>query len=144
MKTLNLAVIAACSLALAAPFVPVLAQAPPMGGPMHGPMGGMRGGGGGRMRMMADQLGLTDAQKAKMQPILMGSRQQMMALRSNTTLAPAARMAKMQSMRKTMMTQMMAILTPAQRTKFKAMQQQQRQAGGGQYGGGQYSHMPHP
>ena len=138
MKTYNFAVFAACSLALAAPLAPTFAQAPPpppmhgpmMGGPMHGPMGGMHG--GGRMRMMGDELGLTDAQKAKMQPILMGSRQQMMALRSNTTLTPAARMAKMQSMRKTMMTKVMAILTPAQRTKLKSMQQAQSQ---GRFGG---------
>ncbi len=138
MKTYTFAVLAACSLALAAPLVPAFAQAPPpppmhgpmMGGPMHGPMGGMRG--GGRMKMMADELGLTDAQKAKMQPILMSSRQQMMALRANTTLAPAARMAKMQTMRNTMNAQMMAILTPAQRVKLKAMRQQMRQ---GQPGG---------
>ena len=127
MKTYNFAVLAACSLALAAPLAPAFSQAPPpMGGPMHGPMGGMRG--GGRMKMMADQLGLTDAQKAKMQPILMGSRQQMMALHANTSMTPAVRMAKMQSMRKTMNAQMMAILTPAQRVKLKAMRQQQRQA----------------
>lgn len=132
MKTFNFAVLAACSLALAAPLAPTFAQAPPMhgpmmGGPMHGPMGGMHG--GGRMRMMGDELGLTDAQKAKMQPILMSARQQMMALRTNTTLTPAARMAKMESMRKTMMTQMTAILTPAQRTKLKAMQQQAQSQG---------------
>lgn len=123
MKTFKFAVLAACSLALAAPLVPTFAQAPPM----HGPMGGPRG--GGRMRMMGDELGLTDAQKAKMQPIFMSSRQQMMALRANTTLAPAARMAKMQNMRKTMMTKMMAILTPAQRVKLKAMQQQAQSQG---------------
>lgn len=136
MKTYNFAVLAACSLALAAPLAPAFAQAPPpMGRPMHGPMGGPMGGpmmggprGGGRMQRMADELGLTDAQKAKMMPILMGQRQQMMALRTNTTLSPAARMAKMQSMRQTMTTKMMAILTPAQRVKLKAMRQQQRQA----------------
>lgn len=127
MKTFNIAVLAACSLALTAPLAPAFAQAPPMGAPMHGPMGGpmggMRGGGGGRMKMMTDQLGLTDAQKAKMQPIMMSSRQQMMSLRSNTTMTPAARMTKMQSIRKASTMQMMAILTPAQRTKLKAMRQ---------------------
>lgn len=132
MKIPNFAILAACSLALTAPLASAFAQAPPppmgspMGGPMHGRMGGMRG--GGRMKMMADQLGLTDAQKAKMQPIMMGSRQQMMALRTNTTLTPAARMAKMQSIRKASTTQMMALLTPVQRTKYKAMQQEQHQA----------------
>lgn len=128
MKTYNFAVLGACSLALAAPLAPAFAQAPPP--PMHGPMSGTRG--GGRMKMMADQLGLTDAQKAKMQPILMSSRQQMMALRTNATLTPAVRMAKMQSMRKAMNAQMMAILTPAQRTKLKAMRMEQHQARGGQ------------
>ena len=128
MKTFNFAALALCSLALAAPLAPAFAQAPPpMGGPMHGPMGGMRG--GGRMKMMADQLGLTDAQKAKMQPIMMSQRQQMMALRANTTLTPAAQMAKMQSIRKASTTQMMAILTPAQRTKLKAMRQQAQSQG---------------
>ncbi len=133
MKIPNFAVLAACSLALAAPLAPAFAQAPPpmhgpmMGGPMHGPMGGMRG--GGRMKMMADQLGLTDAQKAKMQPIMMSQRQQMMALRANTTLTPAAQMAKMQSIRKASNMQMMAILTPAQRTKLKAMRQQAQSQG---------------
>lgn len=98
----------------------------PMGGPMHGPMGGMRG--GGHMRTMADELGLSDAQKAKMQPITMSAQQQMMAIRANTTLSPTAQMAKMQSIRKASTAQMMAILTPAQRTKLKAMTEARRQA----------------
>lgn len=145
MKIFNIAVLAACSLALTAPLIPTLAQAPPpgapmggpmggpmhgpMGGPMHGPMGGMRG--GGHMRAMADELGLSDAQKAKMQPIIMGARQQMMALRASTTLSPTAQMAKMQSIRKASTAQMMAILTPAQRTKLKAMTEARRQARNG-------------
>ena len=145
MKIPNFAVLSLCSLALAAPLAPAFAQAPPpppMGGPMHGPMGRpMMGGprGGGRMQRMADELGLTAAQKAKMKPILMSRRRQMMALRANTTLPQAARLAKMQSMRKSMTAQMMAILTPAQRTKLQAMRLEQRQAGAGPYG-----RMPRP
>ena len=126
--------LAALSLTLTAPLASAFAQAPPpppMHGQFGGPMRGPHGGGGGRMMKMADELGLTDAQKAQMKPVLMGSRQQMMALRANTTLPPAARMAKMEAMRKSMNTQMMAILTPAQRVKLKAMRQQQRSAKAG-------------
>ena len=74
--TLTALSLTALSLTLAAPLVPAGAQAPPpmMHGSMHGPMGGGYGhGGGGRMKRMADALGLTDAQKSKMMPISMAS-----------------------------------------------------------------------
>lgn len=136
--------LAALSLTLATPLVPAFAQAPsppppmhgPMGGPMHGPMGGgYGGGGGGRMKRMGDTLGLTDAQKAKMMPIIMASRPQMEAIRNNPKLTPAARMAKMQAMRKSTDMQMMSILTPAQRVKMKAMMQARASRPGGGFGG---------
>ena len=115
----------AASLALAAPLVPAFAQTAAPAPPMHGPRGG------GRMMKMAAELGLTDAQKAQMKPILMSSRQQMMALRADTTLTPAARLAKMKALRKSTNMQTMAILTPAQRVKLKAMRQEQRDAKAG-------------
>lgn len=135
---------AALSLALTAPLVPAEAQAPPpppmhgpMGGPMHGPMGGGYGhGGGGRMKRMADELGLTAAQKSKMMPISMASRQQMQALFSNPKLTPAARMAKMQAIQKSSQAKMMSILTPAQRVKMKTMMAQRPGGFGGPRPGG--------
>ena len=134
----------ALSLALAAPLVPAFAQTPPPPPMMHGPMGGGYGShGGGRMQRMGDTLGLSDAQKSKMMPILMGSRQQMEAIRNNPKLTPNARMAKMMAMRKTSNAQIMAILTPAQRAKMKTMMAQRPGGFGGPHPGGGFG-PPHP
>ena len=121
--------LAALSLALAAPLAPAFAQAPPPALPMHGPHGGQR----------PNPLGITDAQKARMRPIFMNAGRQYQALQANTSLTPAARMAKMQALQRSTQMQMMAILTPAQRTKVKAMMQARaaRMSGSG-FGG------PHP
>ena len=146
MHTPRILALAALSLAslsfmLAAPLVPAGAQAPPPPPPMmHGPMGGgpyaSRMHGGGRMTRMADQLGLTDAQKSKLMPIAMASRQQMQAIFSNPKLTPAARMAKMQAMQKSNQAKIMSILTPAQRVKMKAMIAQHPSGFGGPRPGG--------
>ena len=100
---------AALSAALAAPLVPAFAQAPPP--MMHSTHGGQ----------MPNPLGITDAQKARMRPIFMNAGRQYQALQANTSLSPAARMAKLQALQKSSQMQMMAILTPAQRSKMKAM-----------------------
>ncbi len=135
MQKINVLALASLSLALAAPLTPAFAQTPPPPPPMmHGPMGG--GHGGGRMQRMGDALGLTDAQKSKMMPILMGSRQQMEAIRNNPKLTPNARMAKMMAMRKSSNAQIMAILTPAQRAKMKTMVSQRPGGFGGPRPGG--------
>ena len=126
--------LALAALALAAPVVPALAQAPPppmMHGSMGGPMHGGYGHGGGRMQHMADALGLTDAQKSKLMPIAMASRQQMQALFRNPKLTPAARMAKMQAIQKSNRAKMMSILTPAQRAKLKTIMAQRPGGFGG-------------
>jgi len=84
--------------------------------------------GGGRLQKLAAELNLTDAQKAQMKPILMSSRQQAQAIKADTTLTPDARKAKMKDLHKSANVQMMAILTPAQRTQLKAIRQQKREA----------------
>ena len=118
--------LAGLALALAAPLAPAFAQAPPP--MMHGPHGGP----------MADPLALTDAQKARLRPVFMNAGRQMQALQANTSLTPAARMAKMQALQKSARTQMMAILTPAQRAKMQAMIQARAASHPGGFGG------PHP
>ncbi len=109
-----LTVLAALSLGLAAATAspPVFAQFAPAHA--HG---------GGKMKKMADALGLTDAQKAQIKPILQGARQQAQALKANTTLTPEARKAQMKELARSTRQQVMAILTPAQRAKMKAMKQ---------------------
>ncbi len=118
--------LAALSLALA----PAFAQAPPP--MMHGPAGAHSG-------RMGDALALTDAQKARLRPVFMNAGRQMQALQANTSLTPAVRMAKMQALQKSARTQMMAILTPAQRAKMQAM----IQAHAGSHPGGSFG-GPHP
>ncbi len=113
----------ALSFALAVPLTPAFAQAPPP--MMHAPRAGQ----------MPNPLGITDAQKARMQPIILNANQQARALQA---LPPAARMARMQALSKSVNMQMMAILTPAQRAKAHAMMQARAASHPGSFGG------PHP
>lgn len=77
---------------------------------------GMRGG----MRMMKE-LNLTDAQKAKLKPIMEAQRAQMMKLRDDTTLDRKAKMTRMKAMRGEAEKKVDAILTADQRKKLVAM-----------------------
>lgn len=124
MKKFLLLTLAAVTLGLAASLVvPNPTQAAPGAHPAKAP--------GARMQKMADALGLSDAQKAQMKPIRQNAMQQMRALQVDTKLTPQAKMDKMKDIGKSVNKQMMAILTPAQREKLKAMRQQQRAAKGG-------------
>ncbi len=116
--------LAAVTLGLAAVAAPTLVQAAP--GAHAAPAPGQRG--GGRMQKIADALGLTDAQKARMQAIGQSIGPQVQAIQMNASLTPQAKQAKMMGLRQSMNKQMMAVLTPAQRQKLKAMSQQQRGA----------------
>ena len=115
--------LAAITLGLAASLVvPNPTQAAPGAHPAKAP--------GARMQKMADALGLSDAQKAQMKPIRQNAMQQMRALQVDTKLTPQAKMDKMKDIGKSANKQMMAILTPAQREKLKAMRQQRAAKGG--------------
>ena len=121
MKKIILAAMAAAAFGLAAATVaPTFVQA--------APGGAHAGKGGARLKKMADALGLTDAQKAQMKPIVMGARQQAKAIQDDTTLTPEAKTAKLKELRRSTTQQMMAILTPEQRTKLKAMRAERREA----------------
>ena len=86
---------------------------------------------GARIKKLADELGLTDAQKAQIKPMLKDAAQQAKAIKADTSLTPEAKKAKMKDLRKSTNQQMMAVLTPDQRQKLKAIRQQQRAAKGG-------------
>ena len=79
--------------------------------------GGMRG---GPMKMMKE-LNLTDAQKAKIKPIMEAQRDKMKAMREDTSLDRKAKTTKMKAMRDDMDKKINAILTPDQRKKWAAM-----------------------
>src|ERR1041384_3923423 len=66
-------------------------------------------------------LNLTAEQKSQMKPIFESSRQQMQALRSDTTLTPQQKHEKMQQIRQNQMTQMKSILTPEQQQQLQQM-----------------------
>ncbi len=114
----------ACTLGLAAapmlaqdtPPAPQTEQQPPQGG-WHG-----RGGEEHQLEHMTRALNLTPDQVTQVKAIQTTSHQQMEALRSDTTTAPADRHARMMSIRQTAQSNIRAVLTDDQKTKFDAMQ----------------------
>lgn len=96
----------------------------PAGGPGGGPPDGRR-----EMRRekmgdrMAQELGLSDDQKARMKEINQQEKSQMEALRANTALAKEDKHTQMETIRKSYMGKRQAIMTPEQREKAKAMRE---------------------
>lgn len=94
------------------------------------------------VQQMARRLKLSDDQISQIRPIVAEQISQGMALRSDNSIAPRDRMAKMMSLRAESASKIKAILTPDQRTQFDAMQQQnmdrmrQRRQGAGSDGAG--------
>ncbi|MFA6290004.1 MAG: Spy/CpxP family protein refolding chaperone [Opitutaceae bacterium] len=72
-----------------------------------------------RLKELADKLGLTDDQKAKLKPIIQDEAQAMKDLREDTSLDETARREKMMEIRKAHREQIAAILTPEQQAKLK-------------------------
>jgi Spy/CpxP family protein refolding chaperone len=106
---------------------------PPAGTAMQGPPpGGGRGmmDPGQRTSMLKDRLGLNDAQTAQVKTILTDSQTKMQALRSNSSLSQDDRRSQMMSIRKDESDKIGSVLTPDQKTKYDAMQQQMRGRGG--------------
>jgi Spy/CpxP family protein refolding chaperone len=81
---------------------------------------------GDRMQRMAKELNLTAAQKARLQPILENSRQQMKALRSNTSLSPEQKRTRMRAIHEATQTKIRSILTTDQRRKLDEMKRQRK------------------
>ncbi|HET6383881.1 MAG TPA: hypothetical protein VFJ58_10855 [Armatimonadota bacterium] len=72
-------------------------------------------------------LNLTAEQKDQLKAIRKSNREQVVAIRKDTTLAPGQRKAKMKDLRKDTRTKLMAVLTPEQKAKFKSMMKEARQ-----------------
>ena len=107
-------------------------QAPPP--PPSGQMGPPPGGGprgrmmdpGARADMLKKNLNLTDDQTSQVKSIFEDSRTKMEALRSNSSLSQDDRRSQMVSLRKAENDKIEALLTPEQKTKYTAMQEQMR------------------
>lgn len=97
-------------------------MAPPPGG---GPRGRMMDP-GHRAEMLKDRLGLSDSQTAQVKSILEDSRTKMEGLRSNSSLSQDDRRSQMMTIRKAENDKIEALLTPDQKTKYAAMEEQMR------------------
>jgi protein CpxP len=116
--------------ALAAPQ-----DAPPAAPPDQAPPSADGGGRGPRqgqamdpdrmVQQLTKQLNLSPDQATQIRPIVAEQVSQMTALRSDSSLAPRDRMAKMMSLREESATKIKAVLNPDQRTQYDAMQKQQ-------------------
>lgn len=90
------------------------------------------------MAMLAEKLGLTDAQKAQFQQINKDMRKQGMAIRQDSSLTDDQKKQKIQELRQQSHKQMFSVLTPEQKEKLKQMreehkkEQEKDKASGGQ------------
>lgn len=88
------------------------------------PGGGPRGGGFGQR--MAQELGLTEAQKSQIQSYLQDARSQLQVLR-DTALTQEQRRAQARQIRETAQAKVRAVLTPDQQAKADQLRQQAQQ-----------------
>ena len=101
---------------------------PQSGSQTEGPQGRGHRGAAQRQRqhmaMLAEKLGLTDAQKAQFQQIGRDMRKQGMAIRQDSSLSDDQKREKMQELRKQSHKQMFGVLTPEQKEKLKQMREE--------------------
>jgi Spy/CpxP family protein refolding chaperone len=76
------------------------------------------------MAMLAEKLGLSDAQKTQFQQIGRDLRKQGMAIRQDSALTDDQKKEKMQELRKQSHKQMFSVLTPEQKEKLKQMREE--------------------
>ena len=88
------------------------------------------------LQMLTKRLDLTADEQAKIKPILDTEQTDMQANRQNTALSQEDRRAKNKEIRDAANTQINAVLTPDQQTKFAAMQQEMQNRRHGGAGGG--------
>jgi len=101
--------------AQSAPEAPSTAPAAPHQGPQSENLGSL-----------AHALGLSDQQVAQFKALSQQERVAVQAVRADTSLAPEARHAKVEAIRKSFRAQKEALLTPEQLAKFKEIRQQRR------------------
>jgi Spy/CpxP family protein refolding chaperone len=105
---------------------------PPPPGEHGGPHEGMRKGPrGDRLKMLAEKLGLTEDQKAKIKPIVEDEMQAGKAVRDDASLSKEAKQEKMEEIRKTHRAQIRALLTPEQQAKLDELKEEMGRGPGG-------------
>jgi len=119
-------------LTLAIAAVPALKAQPAEGqnaAHERGP-GGPGGGRGQNLERLAEELGLTADQKAKLAPLMKGQMEQMQALRKDESLSQEQRREKGRALREENQKAVAAILTPEQAKKFAEMRERGPRGGG--------------
>lgn len=106
-------------------------QAPPSGQEQQQPRRPMMQTPQERLDNLAKELNLTDDQKAKIKPILEDEHKQMQALRSDTSMSPEDRRAKMMQVRDKMNDSIKAVLDKDQQKKYDEMMTKMRGPRGG-------------
>jgi Spy/CpxP family protein refolding chaperone len=82
------------------------------------------------MAMLAEKLGLTDAQKTQFQQIGRDMRKQGMAIRQDGSLTDDQKKEKIQELRQQSHKQMFSVLTPEQKEKLKQIQEEHKKEQG--------------
>jgi Spy/CpxP family protein refolding chaperone len=93
---------------------------------------GGRGMAARRMRFMARELNLTDAQKAQLKPMFQQQRAQMQALKADTSLTQDQKREKLQQLRADGRKQFLAVLTPEQQQKLRDLRSRHEQRKSGE------------
>ena len=86
-----------------------------------------------------EKLNLTAEQKAKVHPILKGAKEQIQALRADTSLDKKQKHQQVQAIRQDTAQKLKAILTPEQFQKFQELREERREHKGNPSKGGQPS-----
>lgn len=97
-------------------------QAPSAQQPVHAPNPQRQA------RKMAKKLGLTPDQESKIEPILADRAQQMQSVRSDSTIAPQDRKAKIHGIRRDSDSRIEAVLTDTQKQQYEQMKQSHKAA----------------
>ena len=79
------------------------------------------------LRWLAEQLNLTDSQKASLQPILVQEGQQIRATRQDSSLSSDQKMSKVKEIHESFQPRITTILTPEQQEKYKQLEAEARE-----------------
>jgi hypothetical protein len=80
-----------------------------------------------RLERAADQLGLSQSQQTQIKGILVGAREQIKAVRHDSSLTPDQRKAQTRAILKSARKEAAAVLTPAQRHEWKTLKAEWKQ-----------------
>jgi Spy/CpxP family protein refolding chaperone len=85
---------------------------------------------------MAQELNLSDQQKTQMQSLMQNQRQQVQAVRNDSSLTAQQKQDKLKQLRESNHHQVMAVLTPEQQQKWQQFRSEHKGMGKGGMGGG--------